>query len=58
MDAQGIAAAVQSVSGPGVHFGNDAEAREFARASNDALAEVVRRRPSLRLLRGAPATRR
>jgi predicted TIM-barrel fold metal-dependent hydrolase len=45
MDRQGIAAAALSVSAPGVHFGDDAKARNHARASNDALAEVVRMRP-------------
>jgi 6-methylsalicylate decarboxylase len=45
MERQGIASAVLSVTAPGVHFGNDAQARDLARATNDALADVVRTRP-------------
>jgi predicted TIM-barrel fold metal-dependent hydrolase len=42
MDAVGVETAVLSVSTPGVHLGNDAEARGWARRVNDALAAVVR----------------
>jgi 6-methylsalicylate decarboxylase len=46
MDRHDIAAAVLSVSTPGVHFGDDAEARALARAVNDYAAQVVREHPS------------
>lgn len=45
MDQQGIETAILSLSAPGVHLGDEAEARELARLSNDALAEVVAIRP-------------
>ena len=38
MDRQGIAAAVTSVSSPGVHFGNDASAARNARSLLPRLA--------------------
>ena len=46
MDRHGIAAAVLSVSAPGVHFGDDAAARELARRCNEASAELVARHPT------------
>jgi 6-methylsalicylate decarboxylase len=45
MDAHAIAAAVLSVSTPGVHLGDDAEARSMARDVNDFAAQVVSDRP-------------
>jgi predicted TIM-barrel fold metal-dependent hydrolase len=42
MDANGIATAILSVSTPGVHFGDDAEAREKAREVNEFAAAIVR----------------
>ena len=39
------ATAVLSISSPGLHFGDDAEAIALARQTNDALAEVVKDRP-------------
>jgi 6-methylsalicylate decarboxylase len=45
MDRRGIATGVLSISAPGVHFGDDAEARELARAVNDEHAELVRTNP-------------
>jgi predicted TIM-barrel fold metal-dependent hydrolase len=41
MESQGVARALFSVSSPGVHFGDDSEARGLARAINDELAEVA-----------------
>jgi predicted TIM-barrel fold metal-dependent hydrolase len=46
MDRNGIAAAVLSVSAPGVHFGDDAEARNLARRCNEASAELVATHPT------------
>ncbi len=45
MDALGIAAAVISISSPGIHFGDDAAARSLARAVNEAGAEAVAATP-------------
>ena len=45
MDGQGTRAAVLSVSTPGVHLGDDAEARRMAREVNEFAAEVVRQAP-------------
>ncbi|OLR92901.1 amidohydrolase family protein [Actinokineospora bangkokensis] len=45
MDGTGVATALLSVSSPGVHFGDDAQARELARAVNDEGAEVVAAHP-------------
>ena len=45
MDARGVRASVLSVSTPGVHLGDDAEARVMAREVNDDAADLVRRRP-------------
>ncbi len=46
MDRNGIAAALLSLSVPGVHFGDAARARDAARACNDEFAEIVARRPA------------
>lgn len=46
MDRHGIATAVLSVSAPGVHFGDDREARELARRCNEASAELVAAHPT------------
>jgi len=46
MDRNGIGTAVLSVSAPGVHFGNDAEARDLARRCNEASAELVAAHPT------------
>lgn len=43
MDAAGIASGIFSVSTPGVHLGDDAEARRMARQVNEFAAEVVSR---------------
>jgi predicted TIM-barrel fold metal-dependent hydrolase len=45
MDARGIALGVLSVSAPGVHIGDAAEARRMARLVNELAAEVVRAHP-------------
>ncbi|MEU9484082.1 amidohydrolase family protein [Streptomyces decoyicus] len=45
MDSQRIATALLSVSTPGTHFGDDAEARTWARKVNDYAAETVKDRP-------------
>lgn len=45
MDQSGIERAYFSVSTPGVHLGDDAEARAMARNVNEAAAEVVSRHP-------------
>ncbi|MFD4604613.1 amidohydrolase family protein [Streptomyces sp. NPDC058464] len=45
MDDQGIATGILSVTTPGIHFGDDAEARTLARAVNEYGAEVVKNRP-------------
>lgn len=45
MDSQGIASSVLSVSTPGVHLGNDADARRMAREVNDFSADVVASHP-------------
>jgi 6-methylsalicylate decarboxylase len=45
LDAAEIDVAVASISTPGVHFGDDAVARELARRTNEYLAELVRDRP-------------
>lgn len=45
MDATGVQAAVLSMAAPGVHFGDDAAARDLARRVNEAHAEVVRTHP-------------
>lgn len=45
MDEQSIATGVLSVTAPGVHLGDDAEARSLARSVNESAAEAVRDRP-------------
>lgn len=45
MDANGVAAALLSVSAPGIWFGDDARATRLARACNDYTAELVRSHP-------------
>jgi len=45
MDRFEVATAVLSLSTPGVHFGDDGEARELAGRVNDAHAELVKDRP-------------
>ncbi|MBW8487381.1 amidohydrolase family protein [Actinomadura parmotrematis] len=45
MDACGIAAAMLSISSPGVHFGDDAAARRLAREVNEDGTAVVRDHP-------------
>jgi predicted TIM-barrel fold metal-dependent hydrolase len=45
MDQAGIAAAIVSVTTPGIHFGNDAAAQKLARQCNDAGARMVADRP-------------
>ncbi len=45
MDSQDIQAAVMSVSTPGTHLGDDAEATTWARKVNDYAAEIVKDRP-------------
>jgi len=47
MDRCGIAAAVASLSIPGVHFGDDKQARALARACNEESAETNARYPRL-----------
>ncbi len=43
MDAHGVAAGLLSISTPGVHLGDDAEARSKAREVNEDAAAVVAR---------------
>ena len=45
MDGHGIATGILSVSTPGVHLGDDAEARKWAREVNEYTAELVRAHP-------------
>ena len=45
MDQLDVATAVLSISSPGVHFGDDADARALARRCNETGAELARRRP-------------
>ncbi|MBJ7003943.1 amidohydrolase [Streptomyces sp. CRPSP2-6A1] len=45
MDRRSIATGVLSVSSPGTHFGDDAEARAVARSVNEYGAELVKDRP-------------
>ena len=46
LDRQGIAAAVTSVSAPGIHFGDDEFARDLARRCNETSAKLVGEHPS------------
>ncbi|MGE4336005.1 MAG: amidohydrolase family protein [Pigmentiphaga sp.] len=41
MDRQGIATAILSISQPGVHFGDDAQARTLARGCNELAAQCM-----------------
>ena len=45
MESAGIATGILSVSTPGVHLGDDAEARAMARSVNEFAASVVRAHP-------------
>lgn len=45
MDRHDVATAILSVSMPGVHLGDDAEARSMAREVNDYAAQIVRDHP-------------
>ena len=45
MDEANVGRAVLSISSPGVHFGNDAEARELARQCNDYAVALGRQNP-------------
>jgi len=45
MDRVGIAAAINSISQPGVHFGDDAAARHLARRCNDVMAQLIADHP-------------
>src|SRR6201988_3532684 len=45
LDEAGIDAAVPSISTPGVHFGDDVEARKLARQVNEYLAGIKNDRP-------------
>jgi 6-methylsalicylate decarboxylase len=45
MDDAGIDVAIASISAPGVHLGDDAQARALACRCNDFLADMVRSRP-------------
>ncbi|MCF8590046.1 amidohydrolase [Gordonia sp. HY285] len=45
MDHREITTGVLSVSAPGVHFGDDDDARQLARAVNDYQAELMKDRP-------------
>jgi predicted TIM-barrel fold metal-dependent hydrolase len=46
MDRQGIASAITSISTPGVHFGDDAAARDLARRVNEISARLVSDHPT------------
>ena len=46
MDRHGIEMALLSVSAPGVHFGDDAEASALARRCNESSAEIVGANPA------------
>jgi predicted TIM-barrel fold metal-dependent hydrolase len=46
MDERGIQAAVLAIGSPGVHFGNDEQAKALARVANDSVAKVVADHPS------------
>jgi predicted TIM-barrel fold metal-dependent hydrolase len=46
LDRHGIAAAVTSISSPGVHFGDDAAARDLARRCNELSAKLVSAHPT------------
>jgi aminocarboxymuconate-semialdehyde decarboxylase len=45
LDEAGIDVAVESISTPGVHFGDDQAARALARRVNEYLADIKRNRP-------------
>src|ERR1700676_1289679 len=45
MDDAGIDVAITSISTPGVHMGDDADARDLARRVNEISAELIKERP-------------
>ena len=45
MEQRSVRTSIVSVSTPGVHFGDDAEARALARSVNEYAADVVKRNP-------------
>jgi 6-methylsalicylate decarboxylase len=45
MDRRAIATGILSISAPGVHFGDDAQARDLARRVNEHSAELAKDRP-------------
>ncbi|MFF4397510.1 hypothetical protein [Streptomyces sp. NPDC001480] len=45
MDRRSIATGILSISSPGTHFGDDAEARAVARDVNEYSAELAKDRP-------------
>ncbi|WP_194893675.1 amidohydrolase family protein [Catenulispora pinisilvae] len=45
MDRRSIATGILSLSAPGVHFGDDAKARDLARSTNEYTAELAKDRP-------------
>ena len=46
MDNFGIGTAILSISSPGIHFGDDAAARDISRQSNEYCAKVISDNPS------------
>jgi 6-methylsalicylate decarboxylase len=47
MDSHGITTGMLSVSAPGVHLGNDTQARKWARDVNEYTADLVRADPAV-----------
>jgi 6-methylsalicylate decarboxylase len=54
MDSCGVDKAILSLSSPGVHFGDDARARDMARRVNDFAADVAAKQPRLRFFASLP----